>query len=90
MRLFTLQKPTVLSFSHVFGKFIRKLLEIEAKFRVSELTLCTYIYLGFSSKNIALYTFKSVNTVRSRKYNLRKKLHISPEENMELWIKNVN
>lgn len=76
-------------FREVYPEVVIKLLEIYPKFRVSEITLCAYIYLGFNSKDIALYTFKSVNTVRSRKYNLRKKLNISPEENMELWLKSL-
>ena len=76
-------------FKEVYPDFIDKLLEIDSKLRVSELTLLAYSYLGFNAKDIALYTFKSVNTVRSRKYNLRKKLGISPEESMELWLKNL-
>ena len=76
-------------FKEVYPDFIDKLLEIDPKLRVSELTLLAYSYLGFNAKDIALYTFKSVNTVRSRKYNLRKKLGILPEENMELWLKNL-
>lgn len=76
-------------FKEVYPEFIAQLLKIDPKFRVSELTLLAYFYLGFNSKDIATYTFKSVNTVRSRKYNLRKKLGILPEENMELWLKNL-
>lgn len=76
-------------FKEVYPEFIAELLKIDPKFRVTELTLLAYFYLGFNSKDIANYTFKSVYTVRSRKYNLRKKLRISPEENMELWLKNL-
>lgn len=76
-------------FKEVYPDIIAKLIEIDPKLRVTELTLLAYSYLGFNSKDVALYTFKSVNTVRSRKYNLRKKLNILPEENMELWLKNL-
>lgn len=76
-------------FKEVYPEFVAELLKIDPKFRVTELTLLAYFYLGFNSKDIATYTFKSVNTVRSRKYNLRKKIGISSEENMELWLKNL-
>ena len=68
---------------------IQKLLEIDPKLRVTELTLLAYFFLGFTSKDVALYTFKSTNTVRNRRQNLRNKLHLSTDENMELWLKSL-
>lgn len=76
-------------FREVYPEVVNKILEVDPKLRVSELTLCAYVYLGFTTKDIASYTFKATNTVHSRKYNLRKKLNISPEESMELWLKNL-
>lgn len=76
-------------FQEVYPNFVAKLIEINSKIRISELTLCAYIYLGFSAKDIALYTYKSVYTIRSRKYTLRKKLNITSDENLELWMKNL-
>lgn len=76
-------------FQEVYPDFVNKILKINPNFRTSELTLCAYVFLGFTTKDIATYTFKSANTVHSRKYNLRKKLQISPEENMELWLKKL-
>lgn len=81
---------SVTRFKEVYPEFINRLLAINPAFRVSELTLCAYIFLGFNSKDIALYTFKSVHTVRSRKYNLRKKLGILPEDDIELYFKNLS
>lgn len=76
-------------FKEVYPEKIARLLEIDPKFRVSELTLCAYILLGFKTKDIALYTYKSVNTIRNRKYNLRKKLSIAEEQDMEIWFKSL-
>ena len=76
-------------FKEVYPEKISRLLEIDPKLRVSELTLCAYILLGFKTKDIALYTYKSVNTIRNRKYNLRKKLSIAEEQDMEIWFKNL-
>lgn len=76
-------------FREVYPEVIQKLLEIDPKLRVTELTLLAYFFLGFTSKDVALYTFKSTNTVRNRRQNLRNKLHLSTDENMELWLKSL-
>lgn len=76
-------------FREVYPGIVDELLKIDGKLRTSELTFCAYIFLGFSTKDIAKYTFTSTNTVRNRKYNLKKKLHLPTEENMEIWIRNL-
>lgn len=76
-------------FKEVYPEKIDALLVINDKLRVTELTLCAYIFLGFKTKDIALFTFKSVNTIRNRKYNLRKKLFIEDEQDMEIWFKKL-
>lgn len=76
-------------FQEVYPEVINELLKIDPKLRVSELTLCAYIYLGFNAKDIATYTFRTISTVRNRKHNLRTKLNIPTEETTELWFKNL-
>lgn len=76
-------------FQEVYPEFTKKLQEISPGLRTSELTLCAYTFLGFNTKDIADYTFKSVNTIRNRKYNLRKKMNIPTEENMGLWFRKL-
>jgi hypothetical protein len=76
-------------FQEVYPEFTKKLQEVSPGLRTSELTLCAYTFLGFNTKDIADYTFKSVNTVRNRKYNLRKKMNIPTEENMGLWFRKL-
>jgi tetratricopeptide (TPR) repeat protein len=61
-------------FQQVYPDFQKKLLEISPTLRTSELILCAYTFLGFTIKDVADYTFKSVNTIRNRKQNLRKKI----------------
>lgn len=60
-------------FREVYPEFINKVLEIEPKLHTSELTFCAYLFLNFSTKNIAEYTFTLLRTVQTRKYNIRKK-----------------
>lgn len=76
-------------FKEVYPDVVSKLLQKDSRLRVTELTLCAYFYLGFTSKDVALYTFKAVNTVRNRRQNLRNKFDIPADENMELWLKNL-
>ncbi|MFP3593176.1 hypothetical protein [Chryseobacterium sp. SIMBA_038] len=76
-------------FQEVYPEFQKKLLEISPSLRTTELILCTYTFLGFSIKDIADYTFKSVNTVRNRKQNLRKKFDLQTEEDMGIWLRNL-
>lgn len=76
-------------FQEIYPHVISNLLKVNPRLRVSELTLCAYIYLGFNTKDIANYTFRTISTVRNRKHNLRTKLNIPAEESTELWFKNI-
>ncbi|MCU7617547.1 tetratricopeptide repeat protein [Chryseobacterium sp. PBS4-4] len=75
-------------FQEVYPHFTLKMLNINPKFKVSELTFAAYIYLGFNTKEIAEYTFKAVKTIENNRYNLRKKLEISPEKDLQIWLRN--
>lgn len=76
-------------FQEVYPEFQKKVLEINQNLRTSELVLCAYLFLGFSIKDIAEYTFKSINTVRNRKQNLRKKFSLQTEEDLGIWLRNL-
>lgn len=76
-------------FQEVYPDFTSKLLQINSKLKVSELTYCAYVYLGFSTKEIADYTFKAVKTIENNRYNLRKKLKISSDQDFQVWIRNL-
>ncbi|KMQ61513.1 hypothetical protein ACM46_15995 [Chryseobacterium angstadtii] len=65
--------------------FSEKLLEV-ADLKSSEIRFCAYLYLNFSTKDIAAYTFISVRTVQTKKYRLRKKLNIPNEADIYLWL----
>ncbi|WP_185286119.1 LuxR C-terminal-related transcriptional regulator [Chryseobacterium indologenes] len=63
------------------GLFL-SLLKINSQLTKSELSLCAMIWLGFSSKDIADYTFIQHRSVQTKKGRLRKKLHISSETDL--------
>lgn len=75
-------------FHEVYPHFTNKMLNVNPKFRVSELTFAAYLYLGFTTKEIADYTFKAQKTIENNRYNLRKKLPISPEIDLQVWLRN--
>ncbi|WP_330746701.1 helix-turn-helix transcriptional regulator [Chryseobacterium sp. CP-77] len=54
--------------------------------KMSEIRFCAYVYLNFSTKEIADYTFTSVRTVQTKKYNLRKKLDIPSDMDIYVWF----
>ncbi|GEM_PF-1708645 len=74
-------------FREIYPGFQEKMLELNSQLKVTELTLCAYIFLGFSSKEIASHTFKSVKTIENNRIHLRKKLNLSQEENLTVWLK---
>lgn len=75
-------------FQEIHPQFTPKMLKINPNFKVTELTFASYIYLGFTTKEIADYTFKAVKTIENNRYNFRKKLDLSPEQDLQFWIKN--
>lgn len=77
-------------FQDVYPVFIQKILEIQPNLQTSELTFCAYLYLNFSTKDIANFTSTSPRTVQTRKYNIRKKLQIPTDEDLYIWIRKVN
>ncbi|MGN7756809.1 tetratricopeptide repeat protein [Chryseobacterium sp. 22532] len=74
-------------FQSLHPDFSIKLLEINGSLTTNELILLAYVYLNFSSKEIASYTFRSYRTVQSRKYMLRKKLNLETNQDLYLWLK---
>lgn len=76
-------------FQEVYPDFTTKILQIEPKLQTSELTFSAYIFLNFTTKDIANYTFTSPKTVQNRKNHLRKKLQISSDKDIYIWMKEM-
>ncbi|MDB2385523.1 hypothetical protein N9V96_03530 [Polaribacter sp.] len=76
-------------FQEVYPNVCEKLLTINPKLVNTELILCAMIWLNFSSKDIATFTFVQPKTVQTKKYRLRKKLMIPKDINIYAWIKSL-
>ncbi|WP_278551229.1 helix-turn-helix transcriptional regulator [Elizabethkingia bruuniana] len=75
-------------FQELYPQFCIKLLDINPTLKVSELIFCAYLYLGFTTKEIATSTFKSTKTIENNRYNIRKRLQLLPNEDLALWLRN--
>ncbi|AQX12726.1 hypothetical protein BAX94_01195 [Elizabethkingia meningoseptica] len=76
-------------FQEIYPEVSEKMLEINPKIRVPELTFSAYLYLGFSTKEIATYTSVTVHAVEIRKTRFRKKYNIPSHIDCNIWMKNL-
>ena len=77
-------------FEKFFPGFFDKVKKISVTYlNLSDLKYCGLLKLGFSSKQIAIYTNSSVKAVEGKKYRLRKKLDIPTDEVSTTWFSNL-
>lgn len=74
----------------VYPDFCKKIVKLDPEIQNSELAFCGYILLNFSTKEIANYTFVTPKSVQMRKYRLRKKFNIPSDEDIYIWMKNID
>ena len=73
-------------FQEIYPGFTEKLKEIAPDINSDDLRFCALLKLNFSTKDIAEYTFVTVRTVQTRKSRLRKKFNIPSEQDIYLWM----
>ncbi|MBB6330644.1 tetratricopeptide (TPR) repeat protein [Chryseobacterium sediminis] len=76
-------------FQEVYPDFFPNLMKIEPQLQSTELKFCALLFLNFSTKDIATYTFVQPQSVQTRKNRLRKRLRIPSDEDIYLWMKNM-
>ncbi|WP_147436475.1 hypothetical protein [Chryseobacterium sp. 7] len=77
-------------FQEVYPEFIANLLKIEPQLLNTELKFCALLFLNFSTKEIANYNFVQPQSIQARKNKLRKRLNIPSDEDIYVWMKNLN
>jgi tetratricopeptide (TPR) repeat protein len=83
--------PNFLSrFIEVYPEFYNYLISTYPDLTNADLKLCALMKLDYSTKEIAEISYSSIRTVQNRKYKLRKKFSLSPEENLNVWIQNLH
>ena len=77
-------------FEHLFDQahenFFRRLKESYPDLTASDFRLCAYLRMNLSSKEIAPLLNISVRGVEEKRYRLRKKLNLRPEQNLTEFI----
>ena len=76
-------------FQEIFPVFCSNLIKKSSTLVITEMQLCAYLKLNFTTKEIAFYTKSTVQGVNQKKYRLRKKLNISSDEDLNVWMTNV-
>ncbi len=76
-------------FQEVYPEFKENLLQKSKELTKSELILASYIYMGFTTNEIAEMTFRTAKTVENTRYNLRKKLKLPTEVNIQIWLEGL-
>ena len=76
-------------FKEIYPNLIPNLEKQYPQLTEQDKIFCTYLYLGFSTKEIASIENISIRTVDSRKYRLRKKCLLDSNEDLYEWIKNL-
>jgi tetratricopeptide (TPR) repeat protein len=73
-------------FSETFPDFRKNILDINPQITESDLEFAALLKLNFDNKQISRFKDISIRSVESKKYRLRKKLRISPEHNIYIWL----
>lgn len=73
-------------FAEVYPEFVHELTRRYPELSNTEISLCAMIFLNFSSKEIAKYTFLEHRSVQTKKNRLRKKLSLSPDIDLHQYF----
>ncbi len=73
-------------FQEVFPDFCKRIIKAAPTLVLTELQLCAYLKLNFSTKEIAICAKSSVESINQKKYRLRKKMNIPSEEDINIWM----
>ncbi|GAB0155292.1 hypothetical protein CHRYSEOSP005_05530 [Chryseobacterium sp. Alg-005] len=76
-------------FQEVYPNVVQKLLELNPDLTQANLSFCALIWLGFSSKDIAEFTFMQHKSVQIKKNRLRKKLNLGSDVDLYHFLKSL-
>jgi len=76
-------------FAKGYPEFVEAMKELDPAIRSSELYFSALVYLNFSTKDIANFTFVTTRAVQVRKNRMRKKYNIPSEDDFNEWFRNL-
>jgi tetratricopeptide (TPR) repeat protein len=81
-----LEKDFEMRFNSVYEDFFKKVLDIAPDLTPNEIKICAYLRLNISTKEIAALTNKSIGTIDNARSNIRKKLKIDNNTNLQNFL----
>jgi len=79
-------KEFEMRFGQVHKSFYQNLSKRFPDITPNEKKLCAFLRLNMTTKDIALLTYKSINTINQARKRLRKKMNLSPTENLITFL----
>lgn len=76
-------------FQEVYPEHTNSLLQTHPNLTNSELILCSLLFLNFSTKDIAVYTYVEHRSVQTKKNRLRKKLNLPAGSNLTQYLNSL-
>ncbi|WP_241315156.1 helix-turn-helix transcriptional regulator [Chryseobacterium arthrosphaerae] len=73
-------------FQEIYPHFIINITEKFPKLSTADIRLCAYLKMNFDTKQIAVFTNSTIRSVDAKKYRLRKKLNLTPEEELYAYV----
>ncbi len=73
-------------FINVYPMFFKRLIQLSPDISPAEMRLAAFLRLNLSSKEIASLVFIAPESVKTARNRLRKKLNLSPEENLNTFL----
>lgn len=77
-------------FKEVYPEITTSLLKLHPDLTYSEFILCIYIFLNFSTKDIATFIHVEHRSVQTKKNRLRKKLNLPTGASIEAYLDSLN
>lgn len=76
-------------FQEVYPEFWNRLISLHPNLSPADLHLCAMTYLGFTTQEIADFSFLQVRSVQTRRSRLRRKIDLSPEIEFTDYLKGI-
>ena len=76
-------------FREVYPEFYDKLMSQYPDLKESDLKICAFIRLNLNNKEIGQYENITLRAIETRKYRLKKKLGLAPDDDLNSWIQNL-
>lgn len=79
----------VIFFMKNFPDFSDKILAVNSTMKNSDIEFLAFLKIGLSDQQIAQSKKNTLKSVAAKKYRIRKKLNISGDEKLNLWLSNL-